>query len=112
MMIHCPGFNGSLSTLNGNEPEPWNNGYADIGRVILADESAGGTTAHYAARVAGVPITRLQIVHRVHLAPTKSAAASQISAGRIGFRAVQWTAKSTPKSFWCTSIYPKTAIYA
>jgi len=27
-------------------PEPWNNEYADIGRVILAVESAGGTTAH------------------------------------------------------------------
>ncbi|KAJ6888587.1 hypothetical protein NC652_029615 [Populus alba x Populus x berolinensis] len=68
----------------------------NIGRVILASESAGGTTAHYAARVAGVAITRLQIVHRVHLAPRKSSAASQIWTGRIDFRAVQWTAKSTP----------------
>jgi A/G-specific adenine glycosylase len=28
---------------NGNGPEPWINEYADLGRVILAGESAGGT---------------------------------------------------------------------
>ncbi|KAG6743261.1 hypothetical protein POTOM_054213 [Populus tomentosa] len=38
---------------NGNGPEPWINEYADLGRVILAGESAGGTIAHYVAVQAG-----------------------------------------------------------
>lgn len=54
---------------NGNGPEPWINEYADLGRVILAGESAGGTIAHYVAVQAGaaglpaVAIERLLIVH-------------------------------------------------
>nr|XP_034901961.1 putative disease resistance protein RGA1 [Populus alba] len=54
---------------NGNGPEPWINEYADLGRVILAGESAGGTIAHYVAVQAGaaalpaVAIKRLLIVH-------------------------------------------------
>ncbi|KAB5516734.1 hypothetical protein DKX38_027382 [Salix brachista] len=38
---------------NGNGPETWINEYTDLGRVILAGESAGGTTAHYVAVQAG-----------------------------------------------------------
>jgi len=47
----------------------WINEYADLGRVILAGESAGGTIAHYvavqagAAGLAAVAIERLIIVH-------------------------------------------------
>lgn len=54
---------------NGNGPEPWINEYVDLGRVILAGESAGGTIAHYVAVQAGaaglavVAIERLIIVH-------------------------------------------------
>ncbi|KAG6742117.1 hypothetical protein POTOM_055405 [Populus tomentosa] len=38
---------------NGNGPEPWINEYADLGWVILAGESTGGTIAHYVAVQAG-----------------------------------------------------------
>ncbi|KAG6761432.1 hypothetical protein POTOM_034651 [Populus tomentosa] len=54
---------------DGKGPEPWINEHADLGRVILAGESAGGTLAHYvavqagAAGLAGVAIKRLLIVH-------------------------------------------------
>ncbi|KAF9664118.1 hypothetical protein SADUNF_Sadunf17G0122900 [Salix dunnii] len=50
---------------NGNGPETWINEYTDLGRVILAGESAGGTIAHYVAVQAGaaVAIKRLLIVH-------------------------------------------------
>lgn len=54
---------------NGQGPEPWMNQYADLGRVILAGESAGANIAHYvavqagAAGLAGVKITRMLIVH-------------------------------------------------
>ncbi|CAK7325555.1 unnamed protein product [Dovyalis caffra] len=54
---------------DGKGPESWINEHADLGRVILAGESAGGTLAHYcavqagAAGLAGVAIKRLLIVH-------------------------------------------------
>lgn len=54
---------------DGKGPEPWINEHADLGRVILAGESAGGTLAHYvavqagAAGLGGVAIKRLLIVH-------------------------------------------------
>ncbi|KAJ6905969.1 hypothetical protein NC652_023655 [Populus alba x Populus x berolinensis] len=38
---------------DGKGPEPWINEHADLGRVILAGESAGGTLAHYVAVQAG-----------------------------------------------------------
>ncbi|KAJ6735198.1 2-HYDROXYISOFLAVANONE DEHYDRATASE-LIKE [Salix purpurea] len=55
---------------NGNGPETWINEYTDLGRVILAGESAGGTTAHYVAVQAGtaVAIKRLMIVHPYYCA--------------------------------------------
>ncbi|KAL3568448.1 hypothetical protein D5086_031099 [Populus alba] len=54
---------------NGNGPEPWINEYADLGRVILAGESAGGTIAHYVAVQAGaaaLPAVAIKRLLRVH----------------------------------------------
>lgn len=54
---------------NGHGPEPWINDYADLGRVILAGESAGANLAHYVAvqagatELIGVKINKLLIVH-------------------------------------------------
>uniref|UniRef100_A0A2P2JEI9 Alpha/beta hydrolase fold-3 domain-containing protein n=1 Tax=Rhizophora mucronata TaxID=61149 RepID=A0A2P2JEI9_RHIMU len=55
--------------VNGQGPEPWINEHADLGRVILAGESAGANLAHYVAVQAGasglfgVKINKLLIVH-------------------------------------------------
>lgn len=63
------GFQWVASHSNGQGPEPCINEHADLGRVILAGESAGGNLAHYVAvkagatQLPGVNITRLLIVH-------------------------------------------------
>ncbi|KAJ6960676.1 hypothetical protein NC653_038638 [Populus alba x Populus x berolinensis] len=68
-MIHGQGSCGSRRHSNVMDPNPWINEYADLGRVILAGESAGGTIAQYVAvqtGAAGLPavaIERLLIVH-------------------------------------------------
>ncbi|KAB5541351.1 hypothetical protein DKX38_014325 [Salix brachista] len=54
---------------DGKGPEPWINEHADLGRVILAGESAGANLAQYvavqagAAGLCGVAIKKLLIVH-------------------------------------------------
>lgn len=51
------------SHSGGLGPEPWINEYADLDRVFLAGESAGGNIAHYAAvRAGSTRLTGLRIV--------------------------------------------------
>ncbi|KAL3568443.1 hypothetical protein D5086_031094 [Populus alba] len=72
-MIHGQGFSGSRSTLMVMDPNHWINEYADLGRVILAGESAGGTIAQYvavqpgAAALPAVAIKRLPIVLPINM---------------------------------------------
>lgn len=48
------GFEWIASHSNGLGPEAWLNEHADLGRVIVAGESAGANLAHYVAVKAGV----------------------------------------------------------
>ncbi|GAB2298786.1 hypothetical protein Dimus_032864 [Dionaea muscipula] len=58
------------SHLDGSGPEPWLNSYADLGRLFLVGNSAGGNISHYLASQmasvglpAGVSLAGMVLIH-------------------------------------------------